>query len=1563
MKKRALFLSFFLFAMCRIALSVDPGNVIKDTPFNVALVDLYNPSTADAGWCSYVNNPTYGFSSSRQTETSGNKYYRAITTTALSDYHRALAQFTAKSILPGRYKLTLRSKATAGGYTLKLSTKTAPSTNLPANMSDATSGVTLTSGLFTITPTTSWATYSCIFDLNHTASDYIRVFFQFNEIGTYDIDDVELFPYGPAVSGLTIAGKNGATGISTAGGSLQMVATATPSDAAIKAVTWSVDNPLVATISTTGLLIAKGNGTVTVTATTLDGSNITAQTPITITNNTLAEQILVNGQNNNTTISTLGGTLQMSATVKPDNTLNKTVMWSVDNTLLASISNTGLLTAKRDGVVNAIATATDASGVSGRMAVTITGNPGVQSITVTAQNNATTITTAGGSLQMSATVLPAEAQNKNFTWAVDNVQLARITSTGLLTAKKDGVVTVIASSLDGSGVVGEAKITISGNGAISTSDRLSSRFIYFCTDAQCSYKTSSNWASTMLMKNGAKPKITTVAGEYVQYLAATDKMAGNVEIMVYKNTSALPVDNRVKIEVFHNGVSEFFYTDFTSKRDGWYSLGKFEFKGDNTEYVRYWRETGSTAMPTPALPIRFDVYYDTQTRAQTAEEQSAVIPVGFSKTGTWRNSLKSGYRSTSTAQESNTAGSVAIWNPGKLDAGKLELYIYRPKNATNDKYEIFHNSKVDVVYLNNLKQANLNLVSTSNGSPLNPVVAQGWYKIGEYDFSGTGNEFVRLTKATADTTFADCLLFESVKLDGTILHRTVVTTNPYTSGLYTGDYPATLEAKEKATTSPTVGFSPNDLSTISASMYNGSTIYSRALYLASSGSTYYWNPLVVEPGDYEFSFFAYYGTSSAGTFTVKSNGGSKVVTVPQANFVQGQFTNVGTFTFAGGLTSEYIQMTGVNRASDILLEKKISNSAILKQVVVTVHPYFKEYVYDDTKDTPAEHDISFMVKKGFVKPVSTTQFSPNVSMTRAEFIQSVTLMLGLIPNTSVPNYSDVTSGDWFKGYIGIARKSGLLYGIPDTTNIYPNSAITREVAAQILLNTMEYAGRYTNVKNLFKTKPATVLGGYADAGTISSFAREALARMVESRVMKANGENKLLPAAELTRSEATLLLKEYLESILNSGPHSRNTDWEFTFGDEFDGDQLDYTKWVCDDYVRFTGVSAKWKENCVVEDGMFKGYNFLDNHSVPYSSGNIASYFRQTYGFFEARYKYPDKAYGSHSSFWVSTPSYGGDFNFNEGTYPNGISNNNYFMVSPYNFHNFTIPMNMAHDYHTIAGYLNNTDLFYGLDGQKSYDFPNYPVRYEVGKTTNIPYGVWISTIVTYFDGPLDRDRIDGSYMACDWVRVYKEATWTPEVDVENSLPTQNATNQPVAFAPVIKFNKAMDATTITTANIQVTEDGGSQVPSFIIEKMTPLRYRIKFSGNLTLNKTYRILVKSTVKDLIGNTMAHDTIITFTTGIDSGSGVNENSLLDQTTIYPNPGKGVVTVIDEGLSSAVKCEVSVSDISGKVVYRQTQQVLSGDNRFQLDLTHLQSGVYLLNLRAGEKQKTLKLVIKK
>ncbi|MFZ4724532.1 MAG: Ig-like domain-containing protein, partial [Paludibacter sp.] len=948
--------------------------------------------------------------------------------------------------------------------------------------------------------------------------------------------------------------------------------------------------------------------------------------------------------------------------------------------------------------------------------------------------------------------------------------------------------------------------------------------------------------------------------------------------------------------------------------------------------------------------------------------------------------------------------------------------------------------------LRDLKWANYSVISPSQEKIItNPMTSLGWYKVGEFDFSGDGNEYVKLHKTSADSTFADCMMFESVKYDGTILHRTVVTTNPYAGGLNTGTYPASLEQKEKSA-NVMVGFSPlNDKKKQQASQYNGSTLYSSAFYLAGGNDTYFWNPLVVEPGDYDFYYYNYINMVTNPNFYIYSNGGVKSISKSASEFPGGTFTLIGNYTFAGGTSDEYIKFSGVTRASDILLEKKISNSAILRQVVATCYPYFKEYIYPDTKGTSSEHEVSFMVKKGLVSPRSENSFAPNEGMTRAEFIKAIDLMLGLTPNTTLPNFKDVSDNDWFKGYIGVARKNGLLYAIADTGNIYPNYTIRRDEAAQIMLNAMEYSGNYINVKNIFKTKADSILKPFCDAGSIRPQYREAFGRMVEIGVFKTLTGGKLLAVQELKRSDAVVILKEFLESAIGSGPIKAKTDFQLTFNDEFDGPTLDYTKWTCDDYVRFAGISGKWKENCVVEDGVFKGYNYMDNHSVPYSSGNISSKFKQTYGFFEARYKYPEHAFGSHTSFWSASSS-AGDNNYNEGTYPNGYGTNNYFMAEPNRTFGFFAADNLSKDFHTNGGYTGVKDIFYTYDGKAYGSYSDVTPYLTTTGATNGVYSALLSTIVTYFDGPLDRDRLDGTYAAFDWVRVYKVITWQPEVEVNNCIPVHNAVNQPINLWPVLKFNKTMDSTTVNTSNIQISEAGGSVVPAYTIEQMTPLRFRIKFAQALEKGKTYNIKVKSTVKDIVGNSMIKDTLLTFSTvspisltvnttvnspvvvggiiqlssNVSGGSGNYTNyswtgpngfsstlpnpvisgaevansgyyylqvsddlgntgnatvflavdalnsvrsTLFQSTQIFPNPSTGNIWVVDGAFVENPALMVSVADVTGKVVFADSHRPMPGCDRFDLNLSQLDSGLYFLNLKTDKIQRSLKLIIRK
>lgn len=181
----------------------------------------------------------------------------------------------------------------------------------------------------------------------------------------------------------------------------------------------------------------------------------------------LVTSVVISGAGGATTIETAAGTLQLSAAVEPEDAANKTVAWAVvENADKAAIDTaTGLLTAIKNGVVTVTATSTDGGFVTDSIDITISNQPVmlVTSIEVTAEGDATEITTQGGTLQMHAAVLPANATDKTVTWSVvPGTGDATIDENGLLQAVSDGLVGVRATANDGTGIYGGTVIEISG---------------------------------------------------------------------------------------------------------------------------------------------------------------------------------------------------------------------------------------------------------------------------------------------------------------------------------------------------------------------------------------------------------------------------------------------------------------------------------------------------------------------------------------------------------------------------------------------------------------------------------------------------------------------------------------------------------------------------------------------------------------------------------------------------------------------------------------------------------------------------------------------------------------------------------------------------------------------------------------------------------------------------------------------------------------------------------------------------------------------------------------------
>ncbi len=91
-----------------------------------------------------------------------------------------------------------------------------------------------------------------------------------------------------------------------------------------------------------------------------------------IDKSTYTKSILVKGTNSVKTVLSNNGNLQMVAQFVPSYTTNQKVFWEVDNTALATIDSTGMLTGKKAGDVKIIAWALDGSGNFGVGSIKVT---------------------------------------------------------------------------------------------------------------------------------------------------------------------------------------------------------------------------------------------------------------------------------------------------------------------------------------------------------------------------------------------------------------------------------------------------------------------------------------------------------------------------------------------------------------------------------------------------------------------------------------------------------------------------------------------------------------------------------------------------------------------------------------------------------------------------------------------------------------------------------------------------------------------------------------------------------------------------------------------------------------------------------------------------------------------------------------------------------------------------------------------------------------------------------------------------------------------------------------
>lgn len=143
----------------------------------------------------------------------------------------------------------------------------------------------------------------------------------------------------------------------------QLSATVTPSSAFNQAVEWASSDESVATVSLNGLVTAVAGGSCTITATSTDGSGVSAACTVTVTQ--MVTDIVLSPS---TLFLQLDEFVRLTTTVLPETAANKNVVWSSSNENVATVRS-GRIDAYGYGAAIITCTAADGSGVFAKCVV------------------------------------------------------------------------------------------------------------------------------------------------------------------------------------------------------------------------------------------------------------------------------------------------------------------------------------------------------------------------------------------------------------------------------------------------------------------------------------------------------------------------------------------------------------------------------------------------------------------------------------------------------------------------------------------------------------------------------------------------------------------------------------------------------------------------------------------------------------------------------------------------------------------------------------------------------------------------------------------------------------------------------------------------------------------------------------------------------------------------------------------------------------------------------------------------------------------------------------------
>ena len=183
-------------------------------------------------------------------------------------------------------------------------------------------------------------------------------------------------------------------------------------------------------------------------------------------------------------------------------------------------------------------------------------------------------------------------------------------------------------------------------------------------------------------------------------------------------------------------------------------------------------------------------------------------------------------------------------------------------------------------------------------------------------------------------------------------------------------------------------------------------------------------------------------------------------------------------------------------------------------------------MFTDVSHSWADDGIQYCVTHQLMFGVGDNLFAPKMTTTRAQIVQILYNLEGEPKVSGTMPFTDLTQ-NWYKDAVLWSYQTGVVVGTSATT-FEPDQPVTREQIAVIL---MEYV---TKVLKLERTWTPADLSAFQDAGSVSDWAKDALADAVALGLISGasnGGQTYLNPQGSATREQVATILMEFCKNV------------------------------------------------------------------------------------------------------------------------------------------------------------------------------------------------------------------------------------------------------------------------------------------------------------------------------------------------------------------------------------------------------------------------------------------------